>query len=85
MKELKHLNKYFRKYWFKLSLGILITIIARVFQLVMPSYVAKIIAVVEQYLAAEISPPAITGVYWNYRRSRAVVRFFYVPDASDDH
>jgi len=55
MKELKHLNKYFRKYGFKLVFGILITIIARVFQLVMPSYVAKIIAVVEKYLAAEIS------------------------------
>ena len=55
MKELKHLNKYFRKYWFKLVFGILITIIARVFQLVMPSYVAKIIAVVEKYLAAEIN------------------------------
>ncbi|MGB5316496.1 MAG: ABC transporter ATP-binding protein [Robiginitalea sp.] len=55
MKELKHLNKYFRKYWFKLVFGILITIIARLFQLVMPSYVSKIIGVVEKYLAAEIS------------------------------
>ena len=55
MKELKHLNKYFRKYWFKLLLGILITIVARVFQLVMPSYVKKIIEVVEQYLAAELT------------------------------
>ena len=55
MKELKHLNKYFRKYWFKLLLGILITVIARVFQLVMPSYVKKIIEVVEQYLAADLT------------------------------
>jgi ATP-binding cassette subfamily B protein len=55
MKELKHLNKYFRKYWLKLAVGILITIIARVFQLVMPSYVAKIIEVVEKYLAAELT------------------------------
>ncbi len=55
MKELKHLNKYFRKYWFKLVIGILITITARVFQLVMPSYVAKIIGVVEKYLAAEVT------------------------------
>lgn len=55
MKELKHLNKYFRKYWFKLLLGILITIVARVFQLVMPSYVKKIIEVVEQYLAAGLT------------------------------
>ncbi len=57
MKELRHLNKYFRKYRSKLLLGILITIIARVFQLVMPSYVKNIIEVVEQYLAAEITEP----------------------------
>lgn len=50
MKELKHLNKYFKKYWLKLLLGIIITIIARLFQLVMPSYVNKIISVVEEYL-----------------------------------
>ena len=55
MKELKHLNKYFRKYWFKLLMGILITIVARVFQLVMPSYVKKIIETVEQYLSADLT------------------------------
>ncbi len=57
MKELKHLNKYFKKYWFKLFLGILITIIARVFQLVMPSYVKNSIEVVETYLGG-ITPVA---------------------------
>ncbi len=41
MKELKHLNKYFKKHWLKLLLGIIITIIARVFSLIMPSYVSK--------------------------------------------
>ena len=55
MKELKHLNKYFRKYWFKLVVGIVITIIARVFQLVMPSYVKNSIEVVEQFVARTIS------------------------------
>ncbi|MDX1332518.1 MAG: ABC transporter, partial [Robiginitalea sp.] len=55
MKELKHLNKYFKKYGFKLLLGILITIIARVFQLVMPSYVKNIIETVEKYLSAELT------------------------------
>lgn len=55
MKELRHLNKYFRKYWLKLFVGIIITIIARVFQLVMPSYVNKIITVVEQFLDSEIA------------------------------
>lgn len=54
MKELKHLNKYFKKYWQKLFIGIIITIIARVFQLVMPSYVKNSIEVVEQYVGNEI-------------------------------
>lgn len=57
MKELRHLNKYFRKYWSKLLIGILITIIARVFQLVMPSYVKNIVQVVEQYAAGELARP----------------------------
>lgn len=54
MKELKHLNKYFKKYWFKLFLGVIITIIARVFQLVMPSYVKNSIEVVEKYMAGTL-------------------------------
>ncbi len=55
MKELKHLNKYFRKYWAKLLIGIIITIIARVFQLVMPSFVKKSIETVENFVAQEIT------------------------------
>ncbi|MGC1516110.1 MAG: ABC transporter ATP-binding protein [Maribacter sp.] len=55
MKELKHLNKYFKKYWLKLFLGVIITIIARLFQLVMPSYVNKSITVVQRFLDTEIS------------------------------
>ncbi len=55
MKELRHLNKYFRKYWVKLFLGVIITIIARVFQLVMPSYVKNIVEVVEQFSAGTIA------------------------------
>ncbi|WP_190809375.1 ABC transporter ATP-binding protein [Flagellimonas sp. S3867] len=51
MKELKHLNKYFKKYWVKLFMGILITIIARVFSLVMPSYVSKSIQTAEDAFA----------------------------------
>lgn len=54
MKELKHLNKYFKKYWLKLFIGIVITILARLFQLVMPSYVNKTISVVQQYLKGDI-------------------------------
>ncbi|VAW13481.1 Efflux ABC transporter, permease/ATP-binding protein [hydrothermal vent metagenome] len=55
MKELKHLNKYFKKYWFKLLVGIIITIVARVFQLVMPTYVNKSISVVEAYMKSEVA------------------------------
>ncbi|MCM4171391.1 ABC transporter ATP-binding protein [Arenibacter sp. TNZ] len=54
MKELKHLNKYFKKYRFKLLVGIVITMIARIFQLVMPSYVKKSIEVVEGYIGNDI-------------------------------
>jgi len=54
MKELKHLNKYFRKYWFKLLVGILITITARIFSLVMPSYVNKSVKLIEDFVAAKI-------------------------------
>lgn len=55
MKELKHLNKYFKKYWLKILAGVFITIIARVFQLVMPSYVNKSITTVEQYMGGGIT------------------------------
>ena len=54
MKELKHLNKYFKKYRSKLLIGIIITIIARIFQLIMPSYVKKSIEVVEGFIQNEI-------------------------------
>lgn len=55
MKELKHLNKYFKKYWLKLLVGMIITVIAKIFQLVMPSYVKKSIQVVENFIGGEIS------------------------------
>ncbi|MBO0590061.1 ABC transporter ATP-binding protein [Cellulophaga sp. E16_2] len=49
MKELKYINKYLKKYGTQLLLGLIITIIARVFSLVTPSYVKKSIEVVEKY------------------------------------
>ncbi|MEX0290337.1 MAG: ABC transporter ATP-binding protein [Flavobacteriaceae bacterium] len=66
MKELKHLNKYFRKYWFKLLIGIVITIIARIFQLVMPSYVKKSIEVVENYIGNRIQEPLARDLLMEY-------------------
>ncbi len=49
MKELKHLNKYFKKYRYKLLLGIIITVIARLFSLAVPNYVNLSIQVIENY------------------------------------
>lgn len=58
MKSLKHLNKYFLKYKTKLLLGIVITIIARVFSLIMPPMVNKSVKAVEVFLS---SPDATTA------------------------
>jgi len=57
MKELKYINKYFKKYGTQLLLGLFITIIARVFSLVTPSYVKKSIQVVEDYGSDVIAKP----------------------------
>ena len=66
MKELRHLDKYFKKYWLKLFIGIIITIIARIFQLVMPSYVKKSIEVVENFVASEIAEPQARDLLLEY-------------------
>ena len=55
MKELQHLNKYFLKYKSHLLIGIIITIVARIFLLYTPRYVKKIFVVVEKRLAGEIT------------------------------
>jgi ATP-binding cassette subfamily B multidrug efflux pump len=54
MKALRHLNKYFLKYWKKLLIGLLITVSARIFSLVMPSYINKSIQTIEQFFKGEI-------------------------------
>ncbi|SFB76772.1 ATP-binding cassette, subfamily B [Flagellimonas taeanensis] len=66
MKELKHLNKYFKKYWFKLLIGVLITIIARIFSLIMPSYVNNSIQAVEEFMANTISLSEAKGMLLQY-------------------
>jgi len=55
MKSLKYLNKYFYKYRFRLILGIVITIIARLFSLVTPILIGSSLKIVEQYQDHEIS------------------------------
>lgn len=49
MKELQHINKYFLKYKWHLLIGVIITIVARIFLLFTPRYVKKIFSVVETY------------------------------------
>ena len=66
MKELKYLNKYLKKYWLKLFAGIVITIIARIFSLVMPSYVNKSIVAVEDFISDSISKSEAKDVLLEY-------------------
>lgn len=55
MKELQHLNKYFKKYKFQFLLGIFITILAQVFSLFTPEYTGAIVTVVEKFTNGEVS------------------------------
>lgn len=50
MKELSYLNKYFIKYKYSFSLGILITIIAQIFALFTPKLVSKSFNVIEDFV-----------------------------------
>ena len=50
MGALQHLNKYLIKYRFKLLLGIVITIISRVFSLFAPRLIGKSLTAVEKFL-----------------------------------
>mgnify|MGYP005850209715 CR=1 FL=1 len=49
MKELKHINKYFYKYRYKLLSGILITIVARIFLLFTPELIGSSVDVIDEY------------------------------------
>ena len=53
MKELKYLNKFFFKYRNRIVIGVLITIIARVFALVAPNLIGDSITLIEKYFLHE--------------------------------
>ena len=53
MKELKYLNKFFFKYRNRIVLGVLITIIARIFALVAPNLIGDSITLIEKYFLLE--------------------------------
>ncbi len=59
MKELKHLNKYFLKYKTHLLIGIVITIVARIFLLFTPRYIRRIFEIIEN--KAGLSEDQIKG------------------------
>ena len=50
MKELKYLNRYFLKHKYRLFIGILITVIARIFLVFSPKFLGDAIAIIEQYI-----------------------------------
>ncbi len=50
MKELKYLNQYFLKYKYRLLLGIVITIVARIFIVFTPRFTGNAISVIEKYV-----------------------------------
>jgi ATP-binding cassette subfamily B multidrug efflux pump len=55
MKELKHLNKYFYKYRYRLIIGVIITIVAKIFALFTPRLVGASINIVSERLDGEIT------------------------------
>ncbi len=55
MPALRHVNKYFLKYKYRLIIGLVITIIARVFATMVPTLVGDSVDVVEQYINKEIT------------------------------
>ncbi len=68
MKELQYLNKYLYTYRGKLLLGILITIVARIFSLFTPRLVGNSMTAIEQYIdsnqinAEEIQTTLLTNI-----------------------
>ncbi|RNC80210.1 MAG: ABC transporter ATP-binding protein [Winogradskyella sp.] len=55
MKALKHLNKYFYKYRYRLILGVFITIISKIFALFTPRLIGKSINIIESYLEGNLT------------------------------
>lgn len=55
MKELQHLNKYLRKYRYKLLIGVLITILAKIFALFTPRLIGQAINVIADALNGDLT------------------------------
>jgi len=74
MKALKHLNKYFYKYRFRIIIGILITIVAKIFALFTPRLVGASINIVSDRLDGKISDEIF--------RSELMINVFYLVGAA---
>ena len=71
MKELKYLNKFFLKYRNKIIIGILITIIARIFALVAPNLVGDSITLIEKYFL-------INSINENLLKEKLLINIFLI-------
>ncbi|MGS2727081.1 ABC transporter ATP-binding protein [Psychroserpens sp. BH13MA-6] len=58
MKELRHINKYFYRYRYKLLLGILITIGAKIFALFTPRFIGKSITTISKAIEGSLAGDA---------------------------
>ncbi|CAL67485.1 ABC transporter ATP-binding protein [Christiangramia forsetii] len=59
MKNLQHLNKYFYKYKWKLLIGLVITIAARIFAIYYIPLIGKSTVIIEKYISGEVSDIAM--------------------------
>ncbi len=59
MKALRYLNKFFYKYKYRLIIGIICTVVARILSLFAPELIGRSLNVVEKYIKGEITDIAI--------------------------
>jgi len=71
MKALQYLNKFFYKYRFRLILGILITIVAKIFALQIPQLIRESLNIVEDYNNNKISDLSLV-------KSQLIINIIYI-------
>ena len=75
MKALKYLNKFFYKYRSRLILGILITVVSKVFALQIPQLIKESLNIVEDYSNNRITDLEIV-------KSQLIINIFYIIGAA---
>jgi len=75
MHALQYLNKFFYKYRFRLIVGILITIVAKVFALQIPPLIRESLNIVEDYSANRITD-------WTIVKSQLIINILYIIGAA---